>query len=80
MELTDDQKRSITGLARNGLIDITRRWPNKEVIYELDEGFSIDEVVEIEKAMITIESSSCIKFKERMNDEAGFIDFVVNII
>ncbi|CAG5018557.1 unnamed protein product [Parnassius apollo] len=67
--LNDRQRRLIVedvaeGLARNGLRDITKRWPDNEVIYYIQrEHFSEDQLQAIENGIDDITRASCIKFR-----------------
>lgn len=78
MDLTNEQTSALFDRSRNGLLEISKRWPNNRVIYEIDEKHSMEELAEIERAMKEIESNSCIIFKERTN-EHGYIEFNVSI-
>lgn len=79
MDLTIEQTRALTTTSRNGLIETSMRWPQNRVFYEISEEHTMDELAEIERAMKLIESTSCIKFKER-TDEDGFIEFDVSML
>ncbi|CAK1599696.1 unnamed protein product [Parnassius mnemosyne] len=67
--LNERQRRLIVevvaeGLARNGLRDITKRWPDNEVIYYIQrEHFSEDQLQAIENGIDDITQASCIKFR-----------------
>ncbi|CAK1548296.1 unnamed protein product [Leptosia nina] len=66
--LNDRQRRMIVtnvveGLARNGLTDSTKRWPNNEVIYFIQrEHFNLDQVQAIQEGIDDLARASCIKF------------------
>ncbi|CAG4925198.1 unnamed protein product [Colias eurytheme] len=66
--LNDRQRRMIVtnvveGLARNGLADSTKRWPNNEVIYFIQrEHFNLDQVQAIEDGIADLAQASCVKF------------------
>ena len=78
MDLTIEQTRALTTPSRNGLIESSKRWPHNRVFYEISDEHTMDELAEIERAMKLIESTSCIIFKER-TDEDGFIEFDVSM-
>ncbi|XP_068629081.1 seminal metalloprotease 1-like [Battus philenor] len=72
MLLTNKQKHAITEAeeSRNGLIDGVKRWPERTVIYYIEEDdFDEDQVKMIESAMEDIANNSCIKFKPKEHDE-----------
>ncbi|XP_050665360.1 seminal metalloprotease 1-like isoform X4 [Leptidea sinapis] len=66
--LNDRQRRMILtnvveGLARNGLTDSTKRWPNNEVIYFIQkEHFTQDQVQAIQDGIDDLARASCVKF------------------
>ncbi|CAF4782431.1 unnamed protein product [Pieris macdunnoughi] len=66
--LNDRQRRMIVtnvveGLARNGLTDSTKRWPNNEVVYFIQrEHFNLDQVQAIQDGLDDLARASCIKF------------------
>ncbi|CAB3237161.1 unnamed protein product [Arctia plantaginis] len=52
------------GLARNGIIDAAKRWPNNEVIYAIQvEHFSNDQVQAILDGIDDLARASCVKFR-----------------
>ncbi|XP_048481815.1 uncharacterized protein LOC105395628 [Plutella xylostella] len=67
--LNERQRRLIVedvaeGLARNGLKDSTKRWPNNEVIYYIQrEHFTSGQVQAIMDGIEDLARSSCVKFK-----------------
>lgn len=69
--LTDAQEQVILGVGgRTGLIDINYRWPDNTVVYEFNtEPFSAAHIEQILQGMREIEAISCIRFKERTNEE-----------
>ncbi|VVC91764.1 unnamed protein product [Leptidea sinapis] len=53
----------VEGLARNGLTDSTKRWPNNEVIYFIQkEHFTQDQVQAIQDGIDDLARASCVKF------------------
>ncbi|CAH0722481.1 unnamed protein product, partial [Brenthis ino] len=66
--LNDRQRRMIVasvaeGLARNGISDTTKRWPNNEVIYYIQiEHFSNDQIQSIQNGIDDLARASCVKF------------------
>ncbi|XP_041974346.1 seminal metalloprotease 1-like isoform X2 [Aricia agestis] len=66
--LNERQRRLIVasvaeGLARNGLTDTTKKWPNNEVIYFIQaEHFTGDQVQAIQDGIDDLARSSCVKF------------------
>ncbi|XP_055298045.1 zinc metalloproteinase nas-13-like [Sitodiplosis mosellana] len=74
MDLTIEQARALDTSSRNGLIESSKRWPNNRVFYEINDEHTMEELVEIERAMQVIESVSCVQFKERTH-EHGYIVF-----
>ncbi|XP_049698069.2 uncharacterized protein LOC126054976 isoform X1 [Helicoverpa armigera] len=67
--LNERQRRLIVedvaeGLARNGIRDGTKRWPNNEVIVYIQvEHFTSDQVQAIESGIEDIARASCVKFR-----------------
>ncbi|XP_045451637.1 seminal metalloprotease 1-like [Melitaea cinxia] len=67
--LNDRQRRMIVasvaeGLARNGISDTTKRWPNNEVIYFIQaDHFSSDQIEAIHNGIDDLARSSCVKFR-----------------
>lgn len=74
--LTDIQSNYIFGMGRNGLLNVTRRWLNKTVPYELNANHTIEQNDYIEKALNELSSISCISFVQRTN-ETDFIKLQV---
>ncbi|XP_075990889.1 uncharacterized protein LOC142986323 [Anticarsia gemmatalis] len=76
MVLTREQREAIKAAmdssddSRNGLRDVAKRWPNKTVVYYIvDDDFEQQHLALIEEALADIASKSCIKFRERRNEE-----------
>ncbi|XP_045760976.1 seminal metalloprotease 1-like isoform X3 [Maniola jurtina] len=67
--LNEKQRRMILtnvaeGLARNGLTDSTKRWPNNEVIYFIQpDHFNSAQVEAIQTGMADLARASCVKFR-----------------
>ncbi|XP_046976411.1 uncharacterized protein LOC124542505 isoform X2 [Vanessa cardui] len=67
--LNERQRRMIVnsvaeGLARNGVSDTTKRWPNNEVIYFIQaEHFSSDQLQAIQNGIDDLARASCVKFR-----------------
>ncbi|XP_050352280.1 zinc metalloproteinase nas-4-like [Nymphalis io] len=67
--LNERQRRMIVnsvaeGLARNGVSDTTKRWPNNEVIYFIQaEHFSSDQLQAIQDGIDDLARASCVKFR-----------------
>lgn len=76
MRLTDEQIKMLYSPARNGLISTRYRWPNKTVPYTLPRDLSQPQKNQIELALRTMESISCVKFVER-TDENDYVDVIV---
>jgi hypothetical protein len=55
-----------------GIIGDQYRWPNREVVYELDGAFSQDERNVIAQGMNEISSKTCIRFRQR-NGDGNFV-------
>ncbi|XP_063633300.1 seminal metalloprotease 1-like [Cydia splendana] len=56
--------------ARNGLRGAAKRWPDRTVVYHIEEDdFDEDQVKLIEEGMADIASKSCIKFRPRKKDD-----------
>ncbi|XP_073942748.1 seminal metalloprotease 1-like isoform X2 [Choristoneura fumiferana] len=71
MILSSSQKRAVTTAvdARNGLRGAAKRWPERTVVYYVEENdFDEDQVKLIEEGMADIASKSCIKFRPRVKD------------
>lgn len=61
--LNQRQKDAIDGFnARNGLIDLSKRWPNKVVPVRLSTNHTKEQHDHIDKALRTLESIACVKF------------------
>ncbi|CAH2068497.1 unnamed protein product, partial [Iphiclides podalirius] len=72
MILTQQQKLAISTAEknRNGLIDGVKRWPDRTVVYEINEDdFDEDQIKIIKSAMEEIANKSCIKFRAKKKDE-----------
>lgn len=76
MRLTEEQIDDLFSPARNGLIKTKYRWPNKTVPYELNINHSKEQNEQIELALKTIESVSCMRFIKRTT-EKDYIDIMV---
>lgn len=76
MRLTEEQADMLFSPARNGLISTTYRWPNKTVPYSLTNELSEPQKTQIELALRTMESVSCVKFVERTT-EPDYVDVIV---
>lgn len=76
MRLTEEQTEMLYSPARNGLISTRYRWPNKTVPYTLPRDLSQPQKIQIERALRTMESVSCVKFVER-TDENDYVDVIV---
>ncbi|XP_014370605.2 seminal metalloprotease 1 [Papilio machaon] len=61
---------SMAEMNRNGLVDGVKRWPDRTVIYLIEEDdFDEEQVLMIESAMKDIANKSCIKFRPKENNE-----------
>ncbi|KOB75859.1 Metalloendopeptidase [Operophtera brumata] len=72
MILDAEQKRALSAAlnARNGLRGGAKRWPNRTVVYHINEDeFDVEQVKMIEGAMEDIANNSCITFCERKEEE-----------
>lgn len=73
--LTDAQEAMIlggvaSGGGRTGLIDVNYRWPDNTVVYEFNpEPFNDEQVAHILLGMREIEAISCVRFRERTDEE-----------
>lgn len=75
--LNQHQKDAIGGFnTRNGLIDLSKRWPNKVVPVRLSLNHTKEQHDYIDKALRTLESIACIKFIWYTN-ETDFIGMQV---
>lgn len=66
--LTGVQEDYIFGMSRNGLLNVTKRWINKTVPYELSVNHTDEQNDHIEKALKEISSISCLTFVRRTNE------------
>lgn len=66
--LTEVQNDHIFGMNRNGLLNVTKRWLNRTVPYELNANHSIEQNDQIKNAIMEIASVSCITFVPRTNE------------
>ncbi|XP_059049328.1 seminal metalloprotease 1-like [Achroia grisella] len=76
MLLTSTQERDIfeASEGRNGLRNGAKRWPNRTVVYHIEEDdFDKDEIKVIKEGMMEIENKSCIKFRRRNANEHAVI-------
>ncbi|XP_061382920.1 uncharacterized protein LOC116765720 [Danaus plexippus] len=77
--LNERQRRMIVnnvveGLARNGLTDSTKRWPNNEVIYFIQpDHFSDDQVRSIQNGIEDLARASCVKFRPYVKGDADAV-------
>ncbi|CAK1599694.1 unnamed protein product [Parnassius mnemosyne] len=72
MLLMSRQKKAVLAAEknRNGLIDGVKRWPERTVVYQIEEDdFDEEQVKIIEAAMEDIANKSCIKFRPKEKDE-----------
>ncbi|XP_072936145.1 zinc metalloproteinase nas-7-like [Epargyreus clarus] len=72
MVLSPEQKQLIRAaeVARNGLRGGAKRWPEKTVVYHIDEDdFDDEQIKMIEEGMADIANKSCIKFRARKDEE-----------
>jgi hypothetical protein len=53
---------------KSGIIGDRYRWPNREVIYEIDSAFNAEERNIIQGAFNEISSKTCIRFRQRSNE------------
>jgi Astacin (Peptidase family M12A) len=76
--LTEEQMRVLKSpQGRTGLIDLSARWPNAIIPYEIEEGiFNEDQLREIQLAMHNVEVRTCIRFLRRAGD-ADFLRITV---
>lgn len=78
--LNERQRDAIeSGNTRNGLIDLSKRWPNKVVPVRLNSNHTKEQHAFIDKALRTLESISCIKFVWHTN-QVHFIGMQVSIM
>ncbi|KAG6447643.1 zinc metalloproteinase nas-4-like [Manduca sexta] len=76
MILTKEQKLAVTAAmeGRNGLKGGAKRWPNRTVVYHIEEDdFDEDQVKIIETGMADIANKSCLKFVKREHDEHAVV-------
>ncbi|XP_030238662.1 seminal metalloprotease 1-like [Drosophila navojoa] len=59
---------------RNGLISETYRWPNGTVYYYFNSDIDQEQRNLIQQAFRTIESVSCVVFKEATRDQPGYLN------
>ncbi|XP_045452566.1 seminal metalloprotease 1-like [Melitaea cinxia] len=76
MFLSSTQREAIqqAGTTRNGLRNITKRWPNRTVVYHIvEEDFDEKQIDMIENGMADIANKSCLKFRRRVKQEHAVI-------
>lgn len=73
MRLTEEQVEMLFPPARNGLVSLKYRWPNKTLPYTLPKNLSKPQKIQIELALRTMESISCVKFVER-NNQTDYVE------
>lgn len=76
MRLTEEQTEVLFSPARNGLISTIYRWPNKTLPYTLPKELSEPQKSQIELALQTMETVSCVKFVERTNQH-DYVEVIV---
>lgn len=76
MKLTEEQSELLFSPARNGLISTEFRWPDKTLAYTLPENLSNKQKTQIELALRTMESLSCVKFVER-TEQTDYVEVKV---
>uniref|UniRef100_A0A2H1WVD0 Metalloendopeptidase n=1 Tax=Spodoptera frugiperda TaxID=7108 RepID=A0A2H1WVD0_SPOFR len=74
MLLSKSQREAILqaadGNSRNGLRNVAKRWPNRTVVYHInDDDFDEEQVQKIEDALADIANHSCISFRSRAKDD-----------
>ena len=77
--LTAAQRDAITGVTRNGLVDLTARWPNNVVKYEITDQLNESEKQQVLTSLRTIESVSCIRFEERSATDTDYVEVIVSL-
>ncbi|KAH9638418.1 hypothetical protein HF086_007725 [Spodoptera exigua] len=61
---------AVDGNSRNGLRNAAKRWPNRTVVYHINEkDFDEEHVLKIEDALADIANHSCITFRPREKDD-----------
>lgn len=79
MVLNEWQRKSIDEInTRNGLVNVSRRWPNKIVPVRLSINHTKEQHDHIDKALRTLEKVSCITFVWHTN-ETDFIGMRVSV-
>ncbi|XP_013195309.2 zinc metalloproteinase nas-4 [Amyelois transitella] len=76
MVLTPVQIKAVTNAqgGRNGLKDNTKRWPERVVVYNIEEeDFDEDQIEMIENGLAEITNKSCITFRKQKGDEHAVI-------
>jgi len=76
--LTAHQERTIynaTGIERNAIRDLSDRWSNGRVPYDLGSTFSSNEKEVIRQAIADYSANTCLEFVER-NGESDYVEFV----
>uniref|UniRef100_A0A2A4K808 Metalloendopeptidase n=1 Tax=Heliothis virescens TaxID=7102 RepID=A0A2A4K808_HELVI len=74
MVLTKSQQEAISEAtdadSRNGLRNLAKRWPNRTVVYHIEENnFDEEQVQKIEAALADIANNSCLSFRRRERDD-----------
>ena len=59
---------------RSAIREVRKRWPNAEVPYILDSGFPDEFKVLIDDAIQSIQTSSCVKFKEKLQEDEAWVE------
>lgn len=74
--LTEEQSRSIGSpiVNYNGLRELRKRWPDRTIVYHInEEDFGASVLQKIRDAIAAIEGRTCLRFRERQNDEHAVI-------
>lgn len=75
--LTNAQEEAILGKKRNGLIDVTTRWVNNIVPYEITDQLNESQAASVVEGLERIEAASCIKFVVRTT-ETDYVEVTVS--
>ncbi|XP_026725953.1 seminal metalloprotease 1-like [Trichoplusia ni] len=73
MMLSDDQREAVFETDvndRNGIRDVVARWPNRTVVYHInEEDFDEKQLRAIEAALADIANNSCVRFRKRESED-----------
>ncbi|ALC39807.1 CG15255 [Drosophila busckii] len=75
MQLTSQQQQALLAApqGRNGLLDMSKRWPSNLVIYKISEDFDAAHQAAIRQAIETIEEKTCVRFRPATAADVAFV-------